>query len=125
MIASNQIKADAPVVCSKDGQFGVVDHMQGSDVIKLKKDKSGQHHYIPLHWVNKVDEKVHVRIPGDQAMKEWSTTPSIADSNRGTSDENRVGVVASETERGFEDEQSSAPRGQREKGNRESRNTAN
>jgi len=49
--------------------------MEGSDTIKLKKDKQGQHHYIPLSWVTKVDDKVHVDRPGDQAMKEWSTSP--------------------------------------------------
>ncbi|MGZ5012214.1 MAG: DUF2171 domain-containing protein, partial [Methylobacter sp.] len=36
-----------PVVCSQDGQFATVDHMEGQDVIKLNKDKTGQHHYIP------------------------------------------------------------------------------
>ena len=75
MISPNQVKPDAPVVCSQDGQFATVDHMEGSDTIKLKKDKQGQHHYIPLSWVTKVDDKVHVDRPGDQAMKEWSTSP--------------------------------------------------
>ena len=73
MINSTQIKADAPVVCSKDGQFGTVDHMEGKDTIKLKKDKSGRHHYMPLKWVTSVDEKIHIDRPGDEAMKEWTT----------------------------------------------------
>ena len=37
-----------PVVCTEDGQFGVVDHMEGQDQIKLKKDKFGHHRLIPL-----------------------------------------------------------------------------
>jgi hypothetical protein len=65
-----------PVVCSENGQFAVVDHVEGRDFIKLTKDKSGQHHYIPLTWVTSVDDKVHVDRPGDRAMREWSTTPS-------------------------------------------------
>ena len=48
MINSSQIKPEAPVVCSKNGQFATVDHMEGDKVIKLKKDKEGQHHYIPV-----------------------------------------------------------------------------
>jgi hypothetical protein len=28
-----------------------------------------------MSWVTKVDEKVHIDRPGDQAMREWSTTP--------------------------------------------------
>lgn len=77
MVNSTEIKPDAPVVCSKDGQFATVDHMENRNVIKLKKDKQGQHHYIPLNWVTKVDDKVHVDRPGDDAMKAWSTTPDL------------------------------------------------
>ncbi|MBK8817248.1 MAG: DUF2171 domain-containing protein [Methylococcaceae bacterium] len=76
MINASQIKPEMPVVCSKDGQFGVVDHMQGADTIKLNKDKNGQHHYIPLSWVTSVEDgKVKVDRPGDEAMQDWSTTP--------------------------------------------------
>ena len=39
------------------------------------KDKTGQHHYIPLDWVTSVDDKVHIDRPGQQAMSEWTTTP--------------------------------------------------
>jgi len=77
-LARNLIKEAMPVVCSKDGQFAVVDHMEGSDTIKLAKDADGQHHYIPLTWVTSVDDKVHINRPGDQAMQEWWTTPSDA-----------------------------------------------
>ena len=70
-----QIKPHMPVVCSKNGQFAVVDHIDGKD-LKLTKDKQGVHHYIPLDWVKSVDDKVHIDRPGDQAMKEWSTKPS-------------------------------------------------
>jgi len=73
MIAPDKIKPDMPVVCSKNGQFAIVDHMEGKESIKLKKDKNGKHHFIPLNWVNSVDAKVHVDRPGDQAMKEWRT----------------------------------------------------
>jgi hypothetical protein len=76
MINSSQIKPNTPVVCSNNAQFGVVDHMEGTDSIKLNKDASGQHHYIPLSWVKSVDTKVHIDRPGTQAMKEWSTTSS-------------------------------------------------
>lgn len=73
--AKELIKPHMPVVCSNDGQFAVVDHIEGLDLIKLAKDKNGQHHYIPLTWVTSVDDKVHVDRPGDQAMREWSTSP--------------------------------------------------
>ncbi len=74
MIKAEQIQPGTPVVCSNDGQFAVVDHMEGEKTIKLKKDDKGQHHFIPMSWVKSVDEKVHIDRPGDQAMREWKTT---------------------------------------------------
>lgn len=73
--AQDLIKPHMPVVCSENGQFATVDHVEGTELIKLTKDKSGQHHFIPLAWVTSVDDKVHVDRPGDQAMREWSTSP--------------------------------------------------
>jgi hypothetical protein len=68
------IKPHMPVVCSEGGQFAVVDHMASDNrTIKLAKDASGQHHYIPFSWVTKVDDKVHIDRPGKQAMREWSS----------------------------------------------------
>ena len=72
--SADQIKPKMPVVCSENGQFAVVDHVEGK-ALKLAKDKQGQHHYIPLNWVTSVDDKVHVDRPGDKAMADWSTTP--------------------------------------------------
>lgn len=71
MISADKIKPGMPVVCSNNGQFAVVDHMEGSSEIKLNKDTNGKHHFIPLSWVTSVDGKVHVDRPGEQAMKQW------------------------------------------------------
>jgi hypothetical protein len=78
MIHPDQIHPDMPVVCSEDGQFASVDHMEGANSIKLKKDDTGQHHYIPLTWVTStVNGKVKVDRPGDKAMQDWSTVSPI------------------------------------------------
>jgi hypothetical protein len=78
MIHANQIKPDMPVICSEDGQFAAVDHMEGIHSIKLKKDKHGQHHFIPLSWVTAtINGKVKVDRPGKQAMQEWTTTARV------------------------------------------------
>jgi hypothetical protein len=76
--AKDLIKPHMPVVCSEDGQFGTVDHVEGLSSIKLTKDDSGEHHYIPLEWVTSVDDKVHIDRPGKQAMTEWTTKPPSA-----------------------------------------------
>ena len=70
-----QIREHMPVVCSNNVQFATVDHMEGDDLIKLTKDDDGRHHWIPAKWVTKVDDKVHVDRPGQQAMREWLSTP--------------------------------------------------
>lgn len=73
---TEKIREHMPVVCSNNKQFGTVDRVEG-DQIKLTKDASGQHHYIPANWVTTVDDKVHIDRPGDQAMREWKTAAEI------------------------------------------------
>lgn len=78
LTAQELIKPQMPVVCSEDGQFATVDHVEGRDLIKLTRDAQGKHHYIPLTWVSSVDDKVHVDRPGSQAMREWLDEPGEA-----------------------------------------------
>jgi hypothetical protein len=77
------IKDHMPVVCSDNGQLAVVDHLDGTDTIKLARDAEGEHHYIPLTWVSSVDDKVHLDRTGDQVMKEWSRTPATDTATNG------------------------------------------
>ena len=86
MIEARQIKPDMSIVCSNDGQLGFVDHMEGKDTIKLKKDSKGQHHFIPLSWVKTVDSQIHCDRPGAQAMKEWSMEAPLAGSASSSKD---------------------------------------
>ncbi len=73
---TQEIREHMPVVCSKGGQFGTVDGLEDG-TIKLTKDDHGQHHWIPRSWVTRVDDKVHVDRPGEQAMREWMTSPPV------------------------------------------------
>lgn len=72
-IGPGSVKPGMKVLCSEDSQFGIVDRMEGNASLKLNKDDKGVHHYIPLAWVTRVDESVHVDRPGAQAMREWTT----------------------------------------------------
>lgn len=77
MINTETIKTGMPVVCSLDGQFATVDHMEGAKNIKLNKDKNGEHHYIPVDWVvSTQDGKVKIDRSGEKAMEQWSTKPN-------------------------------------------------
>ena len=75
-VDSSKVKPDMPVICSDGTQFGTVDHLEGNDCIKLKKDESGQHHYIPTSWVKRVEGgRVEVDRSEDDALENWSTSP--------------------------------------------------
>ena len=55
------------------GNFlGKVDHVEG-DQIKLTKNDSpdGQHHLIPLSWVAKVHDHIHLNKNCGEAKREW------------------------------------------------------
>lgn len=72
-----EIKPGMPVVCGTDAnaQFATVDHLEGND-IKLRRDESGQHHYIPVDWAKReVNGKIQVDRAASEVMKEWSTSP--------------------------------------------------
>jgi hypothetical protein len=75
-VDSSKVKPDMPVICSDGMRCGTVDHLEGSDCIKLKKDENGQHHYIPTSWVESVEGgKVKVDRSEDEALQGWSTSP--------------------------------------------------
>jgi hypothetical protein len=81
MDKSQNIREHMPVVCSNNKQFATVDHVDG-DFVKTTRDDSGQHHWFPKEWVATVDDKVHVDRPGDQAMREWMSSPPTGAGSR-------------------------------------------
>ncbi len=53
-----------------------VDHVEGSDRIELIKNDptaGGEHHFIALAWVARVDEHVHLKKTTAEARAEWQT----------------------------------------------------
>jgi hypothetical protein len=94
--ASKLINPHMPVVGSNGIRFATVDHLEGDDTIKLTRDESGQHHYIPLDWVTEVDEQVHIDRPGQQAMEQWSDsapTGETSDEPAGPAEEAPAGSI--------------------------------
>jgi hypothetical protein len=62
-------------VLGSDGKHvGTVDHMEGSDQIKLTKNDpkaGGQHHLLSLDLVDHVDNCVHLKKPSAEVMARW------------------------------------------------------
>ena len=70
----SDIKEHSPVLGSDGGHVGTVDHLEGSDRIKLTKNdptSGGEHHFIPLAWVERVAEHVHLNKTTAEARAEW------------------------------------------------------
>ncbi len=61
------------VIASDGTKIGIVDHMEGPDRIKLTKQGSsdGQHHYVPLSWIDHVDTHVHLNKTSTAAKAGW------------------------------------------------------
>jgi len=74
MISQDQIREHMEVRDSEGAHIGTVDHMEGSDKIKLTKTDSpdGQHHFIPLDWIDHIDEHVHLSKSADDVRRDWS-----------------------------------------------------
>jgi hypothetical protein len=70
-----RIEPHMPIICSDQEQLGVVDHLDQGNSIKLTKDQAGQHHWVPMTWVARVDQAVYLDRPSEQARQEWSASP--------------------------------------------------
>ena len=68
------IREHMDVIGSCGNKLGRVDHVEGSN-IKLTRNDSpdGLHHLIPMGWVQRVDEHVHLSKNCGEAKKEWQT----------------------------------------------------
>lgn len=66
------IRAHMEVYASCGTLIGKVDHVEG-DSIKLTKNDSpdGQHHRIPISWVAKVHDHVHLDRDHTRVQDEW------------------------------------------------------
>jgi hypothetical protein len=67
MVAPTMIKEHMEVLGADGVHVGTVDQLEGRDQVKLTKDDpdaGGEHHFIPLAWVDRVDSTVHLKQSG-------------------------------------------------------------
>ncbi len=69
---SSAIQEHMEVIACCGKSVGKVDRVEGN-AIKLTKSGSpdGQHHFIPLGWVERVDDHVHLTKNSEEAIHEW------------------------------------------------------
>lgn len=76
MIDAADIKSDMPVTTAQAEHVAVVDHLVSDDMIKLKKDDSGTHHFIPVSWVVSTEGGiVKTNRTLEQITHEWTEIP--------------------------------------------------
>jgi hypothetical protein len=77
-MAKEQIREHMEVLGSDGQHVGVVDHLEGKNQIKLTKtdpEAQGIHHFIPVDWVDHVDDHVHLNRSSHEAKREWKPGP--------------------------------------------------
>jgi len=69
----DEMKPGMEVVTSCGCRVGTVDHMEGN-AIKLTRNDSpdGQHHFIPVNWVARVDEHVQLNTDVFETKQGWN-----------------------------------------------------
>lgn len=76
MIDVAEIKSDMPVTTAQAEHVAVVDHLVSDDMIKLKKDDSGTHHFIPVSWVVSTEGGiVKTNRTLEQMTQDWTEIP--------------------------------------------------
>jgi hypothetical protein len=68
------IKEHMDVMASCGKKVGVVDSVEGQ-AIKLTRNASpdGQHHFIPVGWVERVDSQVHLKKNSAETEQAWKS----------------------------------------------------
>ncbi len=77
MFDTEHIQEQMSVLGSCGTYVGKVDAIEGAS-IKLAADSPGahgQHHYVPLAWVDRVDTHVHLDRPAAEVAEEWQAAP--------------------------------------------------
>jgi hypothetical protein len=68
------IKEHMDVIASCGKKVGMVDHVEDGAIKLTKKDSpDGQHHFIPVGWVERVDSHVHLRKNSVETEQTWKS----------------------------------------------------
>ena len=72
MFDRSQIVPKLEVLSADRQKVGIVDHLDGERIKLTRHDSTdGQHHYVPLSWVDHVDAHVHLNVPASAVFTGW------------------------------------------------------
>ncbi len=72
----DDIQVHADVIDSTGHSVGKVDHLEGTDQIKLTKHDAtdGKHHLIPVSWVKEVNDKhIVLNKSFEEIRQQWTS----------------------------------------------------
>jgi hypothetical protein len=77
---AESVRERMEVISSCGCHMGTVDHVEGRTIKLTKNDPKagGQHHFIPVDWVERVDDKVHLNKNSEEVQREWQVEPAGA-----------------------------------------------
>ena len=75
MVSASKIREHMEVIGSCGKHVGTVDRVEGNSIKLAKNDPGagGQHHWLPMDWVDHVDQQVHLNKDCGQAKREWKS----------------------------------------------------
>ncbi|MGE0607349.1 MAG: DUF2171 domain-containing protein [Pirellulales bacterium] len=75
---TSEIREHMEVVACCGTHVGEVDRVEGKTIKLTKNDPAanGHHHYIPVEWIDKVDQCVRLAKNSDEVFQTWSTEPA-------------------------------------------------
>ena len=72
MVDTSQIRNGLAVIASDAEPVGAVDAVEGDRLKLTRKDSTDNiHHYIPLAWVARVEERIHLNRTGAEVRASW------------------------------------------------------
>lgn len=72
MVDTSQIRNGLAVIASDAEPVGAVDAVEGDRLKLTRKDSTDNvHHYIPLAWVERVEERIHLNRTGAEVRASW------------------------------------------------------
>jgi hypothetical protein len=75
-IGTAKIRERMEVIGSDGDKLGVVDHIEGGAIKLTRKDSpDGEHHFIPMGWVDHVDNHVHLTRTCGEVRATWASAP--------------------------------------------------
>jgi len=75
----DEIKPGMQVIASCDCILGTVDRMENGEFKLTRKDSpDGIHHFIPIQWVARVDDRVYLNKDAAEARHNWKSDVAFA-----------------------------------------------